>query len=160
VVKSNIPAGATYGSQDVISVTATFTPGIGSPVTYTRVDITSAGAATGSGLVLTKAVRNVTQGGATGTSNSAKPGDVLEYIVTYSNSSNAALATINVADVTPAFTRFVSASCMAMPYPNNITACAVSVQPAMNGTGAIQWQLTGSLAPGTTGSVLFRVTLQ
>ena len=160
VVKSNIPAGATYGSQDVISVTATFTPGVGSPVTYTRVDITSAGAATGAGLVLAKAVRNVTQGSATGTSNSARPGDVLEYIITYSNSSNAALTTINVADVTPAFTRFVSASCMAMPYPNNITACAVSVQPAVNGSGAIQWQLTGSLVPGTNGSVLFRVTLQ
>jgi uncharacterized repeat protein (TIGR01451 family) len=160
IAKSNIPAAAPYGAQDIISVTATFTPSSGPVATYARVDITTVGAATGAGLVLTKAVRNVTQGGSLGTTNSARPGDVLEYVITYSNSSNSPLATINVSDVTPAFTTFVSASCMTQPYPNNITACTVATQPASGAAGAVQWQLTGSLGAGKSGTVLFRVTLQ
>ena len=159
ILKSNIPASASLGAQDVISVTATFTPAVGPLVTYTRVDITSVGSAQGSGLVLMKSVRNVTLGGAAGTTNTARPGDVLEYIIGYSNTSNATLSTITLADVTPAFTSFVSASCV-MPYPNNITSCTPSIQPSVGGTGSIQWTVTGSLVPGQTGSVLFRVTVQ
>jgi uncharacterized repeat protein (TIGR01451 family) len=161
VVKSNIPAAAPGGAQDIILATATFTPMSGPVVTYTRTDITTVGGGTTAGLVLMKSVRNVTQGGAVGTSNSARPGDVLEYVITYTNSSaSAILTTINLADVTPAFTTFVSAGCMVMPYPNNITACSVTTAPSVGGMGAIQWQLTGSLAPSRSGFVVFRVTVQ
>jgi hypothetical protein len=43
--------------------------------------------------------------------------------------------------------------------PSNLTACAVSAQPAVGAAGAIEWALTGSLAPGASGTVRFSVTV-
>jgi uncharacterized repeat protein (TIGR01451 family) len=159
VVKSNIPASAPFNSQDVISVTASFTPPSGPIVSYTRTDITTVGSAPGSGLVLQKSVRNVTQGGGVGTSNSARPGDTIEYVITYPNSSNSPLGTISIADVIPAFTTFVSASCGA-PLPLSISGCSVTTQPSVGGTGALQWTLTGTLQASRVGTVVFRVLVQ
>ncbi len=107
------------------------------------------------GLALAKGVRNVTLGGASGTSNTARPNDILEYTVTYTNNSSSTVSTIVVNDSTPAFTTFQSAACGALP--PGISACVVSTQPAVNGTGAIAWTLTGSLLSGGSGTVLFTV---
>ena len=159
IVKSNIPAAAPFNGQDVITVTATFTPTVGANVFYTRQDITTVGAAGGAGLVLTKSVRNVTQGGVAGTANTAKPGDVLEYVITYSNNSSTPVTTVVIGDNTPAFTVFALASC-GMPLPAAISACAVTTQPAMGGAGNIQWTLTGALNAGQSGGVIFRVNVQ
>ena len=117
------------------------------------------GAVGGTGLVLAKSVRNVTQGGAAGTSNTARPGDVLEYVITYTNSSSTAVSMIVISDNTPAFTNFTIASCGA-PLPAAITACAVAIQPMVGGAGNIQWTLTGALNASQAGSVIFRVTVQ
>lgn len=159
VVKEFVSAGAPYNANDVITVTATFTPASGPVVTYTRTDTTTVGNPGGAGLSLAKTVRNVTTGGSVGTSNAAKPGETLEYTITYSNNSADPLATIVVSDSTPAFTAFVSASCGA-PLPANVTACTVTTQPAGGATGAIAWTLTGSLASTQSGTVTFRVSLQ
>jgi uncharacterized repeat protein (TIGR01451 family) len=159
IVKSNVPAAAPYNAQDVISVTASFTPTIGANTTYTRQDVTTVGAIGGAGLALAKSVRNVTQGGTAGTSNSARPGDVLEYLITYTNNSSSAVSLIVISDNTPAFTSFTVASCGA-PLPLAITVCAVTTQPTVGGAGNIQWTLTGSLNASQSGSVIFRVTVQ
>ena len=58
-------------------------------------------------------------------------------------------------DSTPAFTTHQSASCG--PLPPGIGACVVTTQPAVNGTGALVWTLTGSLLSGGSGTVLFTV---
>jgi uncharacterized repeat protein (TIGR01451 family) len=152
VVADNVPLAAPYNAVNVITVTATFT----GPLTYTRTDTTTVGSAGGAGLTLAKAVRNVTLGGAAGTSNTARPNDVLEYTVTYTNGGSGALNTIVITDATPAFTTFQSATCTA-PLPANLTACSATTQPGVGATGAIAWTLTGSLAPGATGSVVFVV---
>ena len=128
-------------------------------MSYTRTDITTVGSAPGSGLVLQKSVRNVTQGGGVGTSNSARPGDTIEYVITYPNSSNSPLGTISIADVIPAFTTFVSASCGA-PLPLSISGCSVTTQPSVGGTGALQWTITGTLQASRAGTVVFRVLVQ
>ena len=159
IVKEFVPAGAPYNARDVITVTATFTPAAGPAVTYTHTDTTTVGNAAGAGLALQKTVRNVTTGGTAGTSNAARPGETLEYTITYTNNSADPLATIVVNDGTPAFTTFVSASCGA-PLPANITACSVTTQPSVGSTGAISWTLTGSLASTQSGTVIFRVLLQ
>jgi uncharacterized repeat protein (TIGR01451 family) len=159
VVKSNIPAAVPYNAQDVITVTATFVPTIGPNTNYTRQDITTVGAAGGAGLTLAKTVRNVTTGGLAGTSNVAGPGQILEYVIAYSNSSGAAVNSIVISDNTPAFTNFTAASCGA-PLPAAISACAVTTQPSVGGAGNIQWTLTGALNPAQSGSVIFRVTVQ
>ena len=159
IVKEFVPAGAPYNARDLITVTATFTPVTGPVVTYSRTDTTTVGNAAGAGLTLAKTVRNVTTGGTAGTNNAAKPGETLEYTITYANNGADPLATIVINDGTPAFTTFVSASCGAL-LPANITACNVTTQPAVGAAGAIVWTLTGSLAPTQSGTVIFRVQLQ
>jgi uncharacterized repeat protein (TIGR01451 family) len=150
IVKDNIPAAAPFNAQNVISVAATFN----GTQTITRTDTTTAAA--GSVLVLTKSVRNVTQGTAASTNNTARPGDVLEYTITYSNSGGTTLGTIVITDPTPAFTTFQSAACNA-PLPTNITSCGVTTQPAVGASGSIVWTLGGTLAAGASGTVVYRV---
>ena len=159
VIKSNIPAAAPYNAQDIIAVTATFTPTVGSNILYTRQDVTTVGAPGGSGLTLMKSVRNVTQGGAAGTANSARPGDILEYIITYTNTASATVMMVVISDNTPAFTNFTQASC-GMPLPAALTSCMVTVQPMVGAGGNIQWTLTGLLNAAQSGSVIFRATVQ
>lgn len=159
VAKSNIPAAAPYNAQDVISVTANFVPTVGANTSYTRQDVTTVGAVGGAGLILAKTVRNVTQGGAAGTTNTALPGDVLEYVINYANSSSTGISMIVISDNTPAFTNFTVASCGA-PLPSAVTACAVTTQPAVGGSGNVQWSLTGTLNAAQSGNVTFRVAVQ
>jgi uncharacterized repeat protein (TIGR01451 family) len=152
IVADSIPAAAPFNAQNVISVTSTFN---GSS-TITRTDTTTVGSAGGAGLTLAKSVRNVTLGTPAGTSNTARPGDVLEYTITYTNSGAGALSAIVVTDATPAFTTFQAASCGA-PLPANITTCNVTTQPAVNGSGSVVWTLAGSLTAGGSGTVLYTV---
>jgi mucin-19 len=152
IVADSIPAAAPFNAQNVISVTSTFN----ATQTLTRIDTTTVGAAGGAGLTLSKAVRNVTQGTPAGTSNTARPGDVLEYTVTYTNSGSGALSAIVVTDATPAFTSFQAAACGA-PLPANLTGCTVTTQPAVNASGSVVWTLAGSLNPGGSGTVLYTV---
>jgi uncharacterized repeat protein (TIGR01451 family) len=152
IVRDSIPAAAPFNAQNVITVTSTFN----ATQTITRTDTTTVGAAGGAGLTLAKAVRNVTQGTASGTANTARPGDVLEYTVTYTNSGSGSLSSIVITDATPAFTTFQAASCGA-PLPGNITSCAVTSQPAVNGSGSVVWTLGGSLAAGGSGTVIYTV---
>ncbi|MBK7660968.1 MAG: DUF11 domain-containing protein [Betaproteobacteria bacterium] len=152
VVADNVPAAAPYGAVNVISVTATFN----GTLTYVRTDTTTVANAGGAGLTLAKSVRNVTLGGIAGTANTARPNDVLEYTVAYTNGGSGALNSIVITDATPAFTTFLSATCTA-PLPASLTACSPTTQPSVGGSGAIAWTLTGSLAPGASGTVVFTV---
>jgi uncharacterized repeat protein (TIGR01451 family) len=152
IVADSIPAAAPFNAQNVISVTATFN----GAQTITRTDTTTVGSAGGAGLTLAKSVRNVTQGTPAGTSNTARPGDVLEYTLTYTNSGAGSLSAIVVTDATPAFTTFQSAACGA-PLPGNITSCTVTSQPAVNASGSVVWTLGGTLLPGGSGTVLYTV---
>ena len=101
----------------------------------------------------------VTQGGAAGTANSARPGDILEYIITYSNNASTTVMMVVISDNTPAFTGFTQASC-GTPLPAALTSCTVTVQPMVGAGGNIQWTLTGQLNAGQSGSVIFRATVQ
>jgi uncharacterized repeat protein (TIGR01451 family) len=152
IVADSIPAAAPFNAQNVISVTSTFN----GTQTLTRTDTTTVGSASGAGLTLAKSVRNVTLGTAAGISNTARPGDVLEYTVTYSNAGVGALSAIVITDATPAFTTFQAASCGA-PLPANVTSCGVTTQPAVNASGSVVWTLGGSLLPGASGTVLYTV---
>jgi len=151
IVRDSVPMTAAYNAQDAITVTATFTGGL----TYTRTDATTVGAAGGAGLTLAKSVRNLTLGGTAGTANSARPNDVLEYTITYTNTSAGALSAIVVTDSTPSFTTFIAASCNALPA--GIGACTVTTAPAAGGTGSVVWTLTGSLISSGSGSVVYTV---
>ena len=159
IVKSNVPVAVPYNAQDVITVSATFVPVAGPNIVYTRQDVTTVGATGGAGLVLMKSVRNVTQGGAAGTANTARPGDVLEYVITYTNTAGSAVMSIIISDNTPGFSTFNSASCGA-PLPAAISACNVTTQPSVGGAGNVQWTLTGALNAAQSGTVVFRIMIQ
>ncbi|NJD88158.1 MAG: DUF11 domain-containing protein, partial [Betaproteobacteria bacterium] len=153
IVRDSIPGAAPYNAQNVITVTATFN----GTQNYTRTDTTTVGAAGGAGLTLAKTVRNVTQGGTAGTTGTALPNDILEYTITYTNTSAGTVSAIVITDATPAFTLYQSAACGALP--GNVTGCSVTTQPAVNGTGSVVWTLTGTLLSGGSGSVTYQVRL-
>jgi uncharacterized repeat protein (TIGR01451 family) len=155
IVKENIPASAPGNAMDVVTVTATFN----GATTYTRTDTTTVGPVAGAGLTLSKTVRNVTQGGGALTLNTARPNDILEYTVTYLNTSGGTVNTIVITDATPSFTQYLSAACGG-PLPANLTGCSVTTQPAVNGTGTVVWTFTGTLVASGTGTVSFQVRVQ
>ena len=149
LVKVFIPVIAPFGAQDKLSVTASFSyanasPALSSAATHT--DLTTVGNPATAGLTLTKSVDKLT----------ALPGAVLTYTIAYANNSSDALNNVVIYDSTPAFTTFTSASNGALP--SGLTSVSLAA-PAAGGTGAIRWTFAGSLAPGGTGTVSFRVTL-
>ena len=99
---------------------------------------------------------NVTQGGVAATSGSARPGDVLEYTIAYTNTSSGTVSAIVVTDATPSFTTYLSSACTT-PLPASLTACTVTSAPAVGGTGSVVWTLTGTLLSNGTGSVSYQV---
>jgi len=159
LVKEFVPSNAPLNASNRVTVTAAFTyTGAPAPVlsrTYTRTDITQVGAPSGAGLTLTKAVDQAT----------ALPGNNLTYTITYANNSSGPLSNIVIHDSVPAYTSYVDACCVnpsvvclgtaAAPFPASISACSASVSGE-----AITWTTSGMLAPGASGQVKFRVTVQ
>lgn len=149
LIKQFIPADAPFNAQDKLSVTASFvyantTPALSS--TASRADVTTVGNPVTAGLTLIKAVDKQT----------ARPGDTITYTISYANNSSDVLSNVVVYDNTPAFTTFASASNGTLPA--SLTAVTLTA-PSAGATGAIRWTFTGTLAPGGSGTVTFRVTL-
>jgi uncharacterized repeat protein (TIGR01451 family) len=149
LVKDFIPAAAPMNAQDQLTVTAAFTYTGASPAlatNLTRIDVTTVGNPTTAGLTLLKAVDKAT----------ALPGETITYTITYANNSDAPLASVIIYDATPAFTTFISATNSTLP--TNFTAIAISA-PSVGASGAVKWTFTGTLAPGSTGAVEYKVNV-
>ncbi len=110
-------------------------------------------------LAIAKKVRNVTQGMAFGTSNTASPGETLEYRLEFRNVGASPVFNVNIFDKTPGFTS-LSATLPAVTTAPAGMACSI-VTPAGGGSagyvGPLQWQCTGTMAPGDVGEVRFLV---
>ena len=105
-------------------------------------------------LVLRKTVQNVTQNtDETATVNQAAPGDRLTYRVYYRNVGTGPITDLQVNDVVPDFTEYVSgtASCDGEPSGLNCT-------PRVSGS-YLEWVFTGILSGGAQGSVSYDVKL-
>ena len=96
----------------------------------------------------------------------ARPGESVEYRLTYKNPGAAPVRNVMLHDAVPAYTHFESAHCLRTP-PTGISACAVTVQPLPGAeSGAIAWSLLddGSsqpgLGPNAGGSVSFCLRVQ
>ena len=113
-------------------------------------------------LRLYKEVRNVTTRGEWTTYNSAKPGETLEYRITFTNSALEPISDLVIHSATPQHTTLVSAECPdAMPTgmacePLSSTA-SPPTKPADGGTGPLRWHFTGPLSGGASGAVKYQV---
>lgn len=161
LVKEFVPANAPVNAQNKVVLGAAFSYANASPVlsaSLARTDTTTVSAS--GAVVLAKQVSNLTQGGGAGTSNSAVPGDSLQYLLSVSNPGTLPVNQLTVTDATPAFTSFVAAACPApASLPAGLTACSVSQQPAIGAQGSLVWTFTGSLAPGAQVTVSYKVTV-
>ena len=171
IMQEFIPGNAlsAYMNTDIIQASFNFsntTPAL--TENYTLTDITTVSS---SALDLKKEVRNVSQSGAFGVNNRAKPSETLEYRITYTNNGPSPITGLSINDVTPAFTSFVSG--VAGSTPATITDCrkntpanptpaapvpCATVQ-AVGGAGPLNFQLTGPINPGASGAVLFQVKI-
>jgi len=140
--------GAPAGAREQATLTASFTYTGASPALSgagALDDVTTVTLA--SGLVIAKSVDRA----------SAKPGDYLVYTITYTNPGTAGLSNIVIRDATPSWTVFDTATCAAPG--SGITGCSL-VNPPAGGTGTLSWTLAGTLAPGGSGTVSYRVKVQ
>jgi len=143
------PAGAPPGAAETAALTATYAyanavPALESQGTLS--DVTTI--ALTNGLVLVKGVDLAT----------VPPGGSLDYTITYLNPGPQGLSSIVIHDVTPAWTVFESAGCVTLGA--GLTGCALTSQPAAGEAGDVAWTLDGTLAPGASGSVTFRVRVR
>jgi uncharacterized repeat protein (TIGR01451 family) len=98
------------------------------------------------GLVLTKSVDQA----------QALPGATLSYTVSYINNGDEPISSLEITDNTPTYTTFSSANCGVLP--NNLTGCTIT-SPSVGSTGGIKWTFTGTLLPGSSGTVTFTVKI-
>lgn len=147
ILKVYAPAGATSGARNRSTLSASFAYWA-SDLTASHVqnDVTTLGE--DGALRLTKAVDK----------ENASPGEILSYTIEYHNTGPQPLSRLTVRDSTPAYTRFASAACAALP--QDLTACRIGQQPAVNERGAIEWIFDGALAPDAKGTVIFSVTVE
>jgi uncharacterized repeat protein (TIGR01451 family) len=157
LVREFVPAGAALNTQNTITVGSSLVySGTAAPATSVAsvIDITTLSNVTA---LLTKQVQNLTTAGSYLTSNTALPGNTLQYQLTIVNQGNAALSTVVINDATPAYTTFASAACPGT-LPASLTTCAVTA-PTAGTAGALQWTFGGTLAPGTQTTVTYQVTI-
>lgn len=87
----------------------------------------------------------------------APPGSTVTYSLGYANpNTGMSLKNLVIADTTPQFTGFKSASCGALPA--SITSCTISA-PAVGLPGVVTWTLGGNLDPGASGTLALSVTV-
>jgi uncharacterized repeat protein (TIGR01451 family) len=157
LVKEFVPAGAPLNTRNTITVGSSLVySGAAAPATSVAsvTDITTLSNVTA---LLTKQVQNVSTAGSYLTSNTAVPGNTLQYQLTIVNQGSAALSTVVINDSTPAYTTFTSAACPGT-LPTSLTTCAVTA-PTAGTAGALQWTFGGTLAPGTQTTVTYQVTI-
>ncbi len=103
---------------------------------------------------LAKQVANITESLGPGTSVNAKPGDTLEYTLTFTNHRAFAIQSFTVSDTIPANDTYVAASATCVTTPGPLT-CA----PSQAG-GVVTFTYSGgSLAVNGTIVAKFRVTV-
>jgi uncharacterized repeat protein (TIGR01451 family)/fimbrial isopeptide formation D2 family protein len=162
VVRQFVPANAGVGARRTLVVQASFDyAGAIAPVTLTVADLTTVGGGA-TGLELVKTV-DITQ---------AAAGATLTYTITFTNHSAQPITNLVINDATPPYTGFLSAALSAISPASLGTctkfspvfvaagqACALttSENPAGQSSGGVRWQFSGTLDPGASGAVSFRV---
>jgi uncharacterized repeat protein (TIGR01451 family) len=149
VLRHTVPAGAPTGARDAVTIDAGYGYVNAAPALASAVqvgDVTTASDA--GGLEIVKSV-DIT---------AARPGDYIRYTITYRNPGSDPLTSIVIRDATPVYTVFDAASCVSLG--SGLTGCTLTSAPAAGASGPLTWSLSGTLLPGGSGSVSFRVRVQ
>ncbi len=170
IVRQFVPAGLYEGAtrQFQLQATLNWANAASRSETQTNRDHTQV---SGQALRLYKEVRNVTADERSGTgreswttSNSAKPGETLEYRTTFTNLAPEPITKLEIYDATPNYTTLVSAECPApLSLPAGLTCEPLSTtaspptKPIDGGTGPLRWRFNGPLPGGAAGAVKYRV---
>ncbi len=109
-----------------------------------------------------KTVQNLTTGESSGlTSDTAKPGNVLQYTLSFTNTTGGTLTGVSFKDSIPANTTYVSSACGSLA--TGITACSATYTAPVVGppavAGYVTWTLTGTMANAATQTVTMNVTV-
>lgn len=149
ILRQAIPAGAPAGASSTVTLTASYAYANATPALSANASLADLTVVVDSGgLAITKSVDVA----------SARPGDLLTYTIVYRNQGAAPISALVIRDATPGFTVFDSAACGSLG--TGLTGCAITSAPAVGATGTLAWTMSGSLAPGASGSVTFRVRVQ
>ncbi len=115
--------------------------------------------------LLSKTVQNITTGEAAGkTSDTASPGNVLQYSIAYSNTTGGALSNFVIKDSIPANTTYVTGSAACPTVPTGVTCTATYTAANGNTAAFVTFTFSGGTVPNYTGTgnqivVTFRVTV-
>ena len=161
VVRQFVPANAGVGARRTIGVQASFDyAGAIAPVTLTVADLTTVGGGA-TGLELIKTV-DISQ---------AAAGATLTYTITFTNHSAQPITNLVINDATPPYTGFLSAALGSIS-PASLGTCTKFSPALVTGqlcnlvagenpvgqlAGGVRWQFSGTLDPGASGAVSFRV---
>jgi uncharacterized repeat protein (TIGR01451 family) len=88
----------------------------------------------------------------------ALPGTTLTYTISYQNTGSTTLNNLKIVDTTPAYTTFAASSCGTLG--SGLSTCSVTAKPAAGAAGKVEWQFTGTLAPGASGTVTISVQIE
>ena len=114
-------------------------------------------------LKLEKSVRNITQGTAVGVSNNGRPGDILEYIITFTNVGDGDLTEVSIFDSTPSYTGLSQAiDCTSGSVPTSLTCISVTTNGSniVDYEGEVRWNMTGALSPGDQGTAVYLIKIK
>jgi uncharacterized repeat protein (TIGR01451 family) len=164
-VPANAPLNAQYHYDIAADMIFSDSAGTGHGITRQVLDKDTVRATfRGAGeLKLEKSVRNITQGTAVGVSNNGRPGDILEYIITFTNVGDGDLTEVSIFDSTPTYTGLSQAiDCTSGNVPTSLTCISVTTNGAniVDYEGEVRWNMTGALAPGDQGTAVYLIKIK
>ena len=150
-----VPADTEYGHRARLTVKAEMETEQSKRVTETVTDdITVSKDASGQ-LVLSKTVQNLRTGEAASVSNQAASGDVLHYVISYTNTGTRPVTDVIITDQTAPFT------VLSQPVTCGSNTCTDSFEPRNKGyRGQLIWPLKEPLQPGDSRSVSYDVIIE
>jgi len=150
LIKSYVPSNIAQ-STHTIEVHATFNYRNASPDMINELirsdEITVSNPSEKEGLKINKSVDK----------ESAFPGADLTYSITYTNNSDKPITQLEITDSTPAYTVFKTAGCSSTP--DKLTNCSIE-SPNDGEKGTVKWSFSGSLSPGSSGTVTYKVEIE
>lgn len=168
-ISSTSPTPSGAQASHTLQATTTFsdptlTGHAGSSIQSVRDRVGVSGSASGK-LVLRKVVVNVTQGSSESASGGeALPGDVLRYVIRFSNTGLGPISDLQIHDGMPAFSLLNTSVSCPVSLPDTLTACSLIAPTSGDNQsgyiGAIQWSFDGTLAPGASGEVQYDTVVE